>query len=538
MSLTSEELSSKKNIYQSLEVTLFRKYVFNNASKHWNHYVRKLLHNSLEICLPESSQCHPWIEVPLNSLNYLVQYLNQTILKLKKVKNLQFNAMSTTASYVPDVGNIVLIKPLQTSHFKGGKESQYYNLYFNLHPKLHLNITFHYIFFSSNSFLKCSFGSLSIKPFANINNRPISYGFKYCGVIPSFTIYPPSNRIIVDIVIGSYDVTFDFIMSHSVIDFEKLISYPRKNNYSEIPITVIKFSTSGSYLLRYELQGEMYEIIHILCNVSQHSFMEVYDGPGTLYNLLEPFILSFEMVLYKTTTFQSIILLQTKNSISYYAVTIMYIKSFSINQHKEIYVQNNSVQLTSEELTDNTIQILKIEVKVGLFVNITILQINYTGNNHSSCGLAGVTSYDIIKNGTFKKISTVCHSSNSLEYKYRNIYSQNSVMLLVLYSFKRYSNFTFKLLVSTSKCKATTINICDLKHDPLNLESKKLFFIKRQSCIVLQLDYGQGNISSFNLNKNHLLALILQSHLMYDGGHFLRGQLSCFPWFVFELLKF
>ena len=36
----------------SLEEIMLRKYVFTNASKHWHHYVRKLLHSLLEMYLP------------------------------------------------------------------------------------------------------------------------------------------------------------------------------------------------------------------------------------------------------------------------------------------------------------------------------------------------------------------------------------------------------------------------------------------------------------------------------------------------------
>ena len=149
---------------------------------------------------------------------------------------------------------------------------------------------------------------------------------------------------------------------------------------------------------------------------------------------------------------------------------------------------------------------------------------NYIGQNHSSCGFGGITLYDVIENGTFQKISTVCHSNNQHEYKYRNMYSQKSVMLLVLYSYKRYSNFTFKLNVSVSECKTTVTNLCELKHDPLNLESNRMYFIKRQSCIVLQLDYGQGNMSSLRLNKSNPFRSNIQYYLIDDGVHLLRGK--------------
>ena len=87
------------------------------------------------------------------------------------------------------------------------------------------------------------------------------------------------------------------------------------------------------------------------------------------------------------------------------------------------------------------------------------------------------------------------------KYKYRNIYTQNSEMLLVLYSYKQYSKFSLTLSVSTSQCKATTIHICELEHDSFYLESNFFFLFKNQDCVVLQLSYGQGNMSLFTISS-------------------------------------
>ena len=43
-SITLEGVTAKKCV--SLKETVLNKYVFTNASKHWNHYVRKLVYSS------------------------------------------------------------------------------------------------------------------------------------------------------------------------------------------------------------------------------------------------------------------------------------------------------------------------------------------------------------------------------------------------------------------------------------------------------------------------------------------------------------
>ena len=54
---------------------MMNKYVFTNASKHWNHYVRKMLHVSLEIYFPKSIHYEYNFDPPLYEL--LVTESNQ-----------------------------------------------------------------------------------------------------------------------------------------------------------------------------------------------------------------------------------------------------------------------------------------------------------------------------------------------------------------------------------------------------------------------------------------------------------------------------
>ena len=270
-----------------------------------------------------------------------------------------------------------------------------------------------------------------------------------------------------------------------------------------LPIQVLIFFIPELYFLRYELQVERYEILHISCNTLQYNFIKVHDGPGTLNNILKPIVSKGDIVLYTTTTFQSVIVLITKNNIFLNTTFMIYNTTMFSDIHKIFYLKkNHSILITSEnELIDTEVNVVKIETLTELYLNITIHHMNYTGKNHSSCGFAGLTSYDINTNGTFKKISTICHRNNYQECKYRNIYTQNSEMLLVLYSYKQYSKFSLTLSVLTSQCKATTIDICELEHDPFYLESNYFSLFKNQNFVVLQLNYGQGNMSLFTISS-------------------------------------
>ena len=298
-----------------------------------------------------------------------------------------------------------------------------------------------------------------------------------------------------------YRVTFDSIISYSVIDSKRIISYTVKRTESVAPIRMMKLLSIDSYLLKYQLEVERYERVNILCNFSQYYFIQIYDGPGKLYDTLKPFKEKGKMVYYTTTIFQSVIFLLTREFKVGYSIFIAYNTTMSTKMLKETNLQKNtSILVTLEiELSDSGIRIIKMETEAQLFHKIIINELKYTGIKYSSCGYAGITLYDINRNGSFQNISTLCYS-NEEDKKYRNMHSQNSLMLLVLYSYKNYSNISLNLSVSTSECKATTTNICELKHDELSLESTSFFSVKKQKCILLQLDYRQGNISLLEMN--------------------------------------
>ena len=503
LSVASERVMLKKYVNPLAEGTMLKKFAFTNASKHWNKYVKKLIQYSTEKIFSQKVLREEPITI---YLQYSVQLLKQFIIKLNHVRVLHIDPYFDKYSE-DEVHETTLLDPLKTyrpsdlviiskDRYIHGMDIQV-KQHFVLNPNLQLNISVHYMYFSSNSFLKCYFGSLIIESIAH-NSGKYAYNtkYKYCCIIPSFTLYPASNKVTIAINVEPYRVTFDTIISYSVIDSKRIISYQVKKANSVPPITVLKLLSIDSYLLRYQLEVERYERLNILCNISQYYFIQVYDGPGTLYDILKPSEGKGKMIYYTTSTFQSVIFLLTRELKVSYSIFIAYNTTISTKSQKEIYLQkNDSILVTSEiELSDSEIRMIKMETEAELFYKITINELKYTGIKYSSCSYAGITLYDINRNESFQKISTVCYS-NEQEYKYRNIYSQNSLMLLVLYSYKSYSNISLNLSVSTSECKAKTINICELKHDALSLESTSFFTVRKQTCIILQLDYRQGNIS-------------------------------------------
>ena len=542
LSKASEKLLFRKDEVLSPEGIILKKFVFTNATKHWNNYIIKLIQYSTEKIfstniLRKESSIHylPHGKSVKNSIQFLFEHVNEFLFKSKQVNNCSVNPYKFSPFYMEtfhEIHEITLFKPLMTYRPSNLQMNRFLSdliddiqvkQHFVLNPNLHLNISFHYIYFSSNSFLKCLFGSLTIDLHSvglTYGNIPYYIKSKYCGIVPSFTHYLTPNRITIAIIIESYQVTFDTTISYSVIDAYKITSYHVDRTNSEVPIRMIKPLNTKSYLLKYQFKVQRYEIMNILCNISQYNFIKVYDGPGILYNILNYLVTKSELVLYTTTTFQCVLYLFTKWFNIKQLNFIAYDGTKSTKTQWKIYLPtNNSKCLTPEmylSLTD--VSLIKIETEGKQFLKIAIHQMKYTGIKYSSCLYAGITSYDKKGNGTFQKISTICYSDEQ-EYRYRNIYTENSVMLLVLYSYKKYSNISFNLSVSATECKATTINICELEHDPLSLESNSLFSAKEHQCIILQLDYKQGNTSLLEMDKG--TAFIVGASL-FHGTNFRR----------------
>ena len=140
-----------------------------------------------------------------------------------------------------------------------GKRQQH----FILHSHLHLNMTFDYIYFSSNTFLKCYTVKISVLSFIH-STKKSHYSFTYCGIVPSFTLYPSSNKVTIGVKIKSYLVIFETIILYSVIDSHQIRSYQVKSKNMIIPIQVLRFFIPELYFLRYELQVEKYKILQYL----------------------------------------------------------------------------------------------------------------------------------------------------------------------------------------------------------------------------------------------------------------------------------
>ena len=118
--------------------------------------------------------------------------------------------------------------------------------------------------------------------------------------------------------------------------------------------------------------------------------------------------------------------------------------------------------------------------------NVTIRSIYNSNQGDVLCTYGGYSMYDIAGQG-YHGISTICKHTK------RNIYSQTSTMLLVVYSFREYGSFSVELEFSTTGCTVWKIKFCTgyIIRNPSFVESYKIpssgriFFI---DCTIYPID--------------------------------------------------
>ena len=99
--------------------------------------------------------------------------------------------------------------------------------------------------------------------------------------------------------------------------------------------------------------------------------------------------------------------------------------------------------------------IIPFQTNAGLRLNVSMRIIYNSDQGDILCSYAGLSMYDIM-NQRYIHINTICKPTK------RNIYSNRSRMLLVYYSFTKYSSFRVELILSPTICKVFELNLCTL----------------------------------------------------------------------------
>ena len=156
---------------------------------------------------------------------------------------------------------------------------------------------------------------------------------------------------------------------------------------------------------------------------------------------------------------------------------------------------------------------------------MTINTLEYNGTFQPYCNFAGLVAYDQTEGECYEEISTVCKAHDNYHY-YKNVYSKGGTMLIVMYSYKKYSSFKLNLTLSTVTCKTIRINVCEFEPDSQNLQNFRFFPSDKEKCVILQLGYGMANTSLFQLKQKITLNLN-EEKLSCKGNDYFYSEYLC-----------
>ena len=419
---------SDENVLNS---AMLKKHVFGNAPKEWLRYITK----------------HLQIQLDKRHFNVKKMYF---FLRSKQLEIEDYNSISLKKWKT-------LIYPLGFIRMNSEENPRYpiFRIQFFLDAKLRLNLTFHLIHLEFRHLYNCAVGEIRV-----ISEVADKYqNFKYCGIHSNMINYPQTRYVYLYLIRGDetksskatiYNVTIFF----SVIDTKRIVTLEKYRLLLRNLVWNLHLPSKNIRVMKFELKTEKYQNLIIKFTNDTDLMIEIFDGPGT--HCKNIFKKSKES--YVTSTFQSILY-----------IWVSYMRKLNKECGFQFLTNISSISknLKLNGSLQHTISHTNIKHKVWKIysyynVNLTIINLTYTGFNDPLCTFAGISLYNL-NNNSYNELTTQCTSDSSI-FAHRDIYSKSNETLLVLYDYKAYGSLNLTMQISTTKCKPVTINTCALTY--------------------------------------------------------------------------
>ena len=411
---------------------------------------------------------------------------------------------------------------------------------FILDEKLCLNLTFHHIHFGFRHLHTCSVGEVRV-----VSHSKNIEVFRYCGIHSNMIHYPQNKKVSIFLPTlsqwrktpGIYNVT----AFYSIIDTKRIVTLQQYRLLWKNLLWNLYLVPKDIRVMKFALRTKKYQ--HFILKFINDSglIVELFDGPGTH----SPNIYKNSNESHVTSTFQSIIYMWIHSSKKFNVECGFHFLSQSSNITMSIKLNDSVPHIISHAFT-------KYEVwKILSYynVNLTIINLTYTGFNDPLCTFAEITVHSLNKD-SYKEITTECMSLINI-FPSRDTYSKSNETLLVLYSYKEYGNLSSTIQFSTTECKPVTINTCALTYlckfpnksmcrehreqiKALNLNYTKIsttfpMYVKPGQCFILQMVAVadrfnlKGCTSDCKINFHHVNIL----NRKFDINFNIKAYLKC-----------
>ena len=254
----------------------------------------------------------------------------------------------------------------------------------------------------------------------------------------------------------------------------RLIVSHQLNSTNIFQLSVLK--VKGKYFLyHFNIQVEKNLCIEVKSEIK--SSIILFDGPG-----FQSKVLNSSFPIYKTSTFQCVILLLKLSSL----IGVLNFTSILLAIDQHLKVKNPTRFALPDKRKNLAPLVLSIGVAHGLNVNVSLYTIKQTGRflHSPDCKFSGVAFFEKSIH-IIHEIECVCQDFNHTLGFNQNVYSSGPLVTLVLYWYKEYSEIAVVLNVSSTKCQVITIDPCVASYycDPCTKRhSKELLCNKYLPC--------------------------------------------------------
>lgn len=445
-------------------------------------------------------------------------------------------------------------------------ESPHWRWVIYLDPRLRFNVTFHFIYFSAvrHAFRQCRMGYLKLagikaESFCQISGneklKEMNH-FVFCGIHSETSIFPFWSCIDMGVYAYMY-VVYDMLFSYTVLDRDMTVSLVHRNQ----AVQTQKFALVQATHIRdhylpicvYHILTEKVHRIHIKIAQSA-SVVKLHDGPGALSKAPIPFEHSPHSAVkeYLTITFQCVMYVWCNDTTLKNIISVSF-SNQTVHHNITFSQTGNSHFIFPEAIEDCPVKTILIKTDIGSHVNVSVSHMKYNGNiNTMDCIFGGLSAYQ-----GDREISTLCVKTNNIsentrsgipvrdEYIFPNIYSFTHELILVLFSFAEYAKITFKVTVSSTRCRPvdmkvsnkslpfTSVHIQNFGRLPIQ-RTPRFFEVNEISCLVVTLEANQhiGDPTPLHRAVGLLHWLRMAVKHRNQGGHlitlratsFFRGQ--------------
>ena len=414
------------------------------SPKSWFAYIKNYINSTYVKCFDKTGKFTYSFTITCELLlsGTLQRHINKVIISFWTGKQLSQTIVTNPLGQLKRSGQ----KENQKIDKSEKKEEFYYQYFiwkFYLHHSLGLNITFYDISISFNYLKHCYIGSVHVYSFIKTFNQNIVY----CGVYSQIIVYPVYRTIDVIVAMKPY-VSYYVKLRYTIIDEGKYLSV-NTNKFSSRFVWI--FLHKKIYRTRVHCQVEKWKVMTVSLLKLKNLIYKIHDGPDELSDQFT----QNNKHIYITSTFQCTLYISSDKFEG--------LVSFVSKQHEHFAKQfsvepPSSTSLLYSSLKHKLMSIVYIQTINNYNINITITNFKSMCNckNNILCTYQGIIFYEV-KNETFTAIKSLCLVS-STPYKYRNIYSREPRMLIVMYSYKGHGFVNISMRISATECKLTREN--------------------------------------------------------------------------------